>query len=177
MQVPHEHGKNCIVRKAFEDLADVRDPEGPFETGANLLQAFGEGQWLLLPDFMWRGRPRPRLPRNQYQSPSRSRICSAVRPATRITLFRLLWPAAIVTEERGTFKSSAKNSMQAWLALPSTGGAVRATFNAPPTSPVTPFFFARGCTLTAKVTPAGEFLIATITKRHHRGTQESPQLL
>src|ERR1700690_3999718 len=61
MQVPHEHGKNCIVRKAFEDLADVRDPEGPFETGANLLQAFGEGQWLLLPDFMWRGRPRPRM--------------------------------------------------------------------------------------------------------------------
>jgi hypothetical protein len=48
MQVAHEDGKNCIVGKAFEDLADVGDPEGAFETGSDLLQASGEGQWLLL---------------------------------------------------------------------------------------------------------------------------------
>src|SRR5258708_28899924 len=101
----------------------------------------------------------------------RSRTCWAVRPETRITLIRLVWPAAIVTEERGRFKSFAKNSMQASFALPSTGGAVRASFSASPTSPVMASFFARGWTLTAKVIPLGEFLIATIERRYHRGTQ------
>jgi hypothetical protein len=61
-----------------------------------------------------------------------------------MTLFRLLWPDAMVTELRGTFKSFAKNSTQASFARPSTGGAVNETFNASPTSPVIPFFFARG---------------------------------
>src|SRR6202521_3774763 len=103
------------------------------------------------------------------QLPMRSRTCWAVRPKTRITLFRLVWPAAIVTEERGRFKSFAKNSMPAALALPSTGGAVRASFSASPTSPVMAFFFARGWTLTAKVAPLGDFLIATIERHYHRG--------
>jgi hypothetical protein len=49
----------------------------------------------------------------------------------------------MVTEDRGTFKSFAKNSMQAWLARPSMGGAIRETFSASPSSPVMPFFFAR----------------------------------
>ena len=38
---------------------------------------------------------------------------------------RLLWPDAMVTEERGTFKRFARNSTQAWLARPSDAGAVR----------------------------------------------------
>src|SRR5208282_4300897 len=75
------------------------------------------------------------------------------------------------------FKSFAKKSMQASLALPSTGGAVRDSFSARPTSPVMAFFFARGWTLTAKVVPLGEFLIAAIERlyhRGHRGTQGNP---
>ena len=56
----------------------------------------------------------------------------------------------MVTEDRGTFKSFAKNSMQAAFARPSTGGAVSETFSASPSSPVMAFFFARGWTLTAK---------------------------
>src|SRR5260370_5274954 len=101
--------------------------------------------------------------------PSRSRTCWSVRPEILITLFRLVWPAAIVTDERGRFKSFAKNSMQASLALPSTGGAVRASLRTSPTSPVMAFFFARGWTFTAKVTPLGEFFIAGIERPYHRG--------
>jgi hypothetical protein len=41
------------------------------------------------------------------------------------TILLLQWPDAMVTEECGTFKSLAKNSMQAWLgaglARPSRG--------------------------------------------------------
>jgi putative flippase GtrA len=60
----------------------------------------------------------------------------------------------MVTEERGTAKRFAKNSMQASLARPSTGGAVKASFSASPTAPVMAFFLARGWTFTAKATPA-----------------------
>src|SRR5580704_17740822 len=85
-----------------------------------------------------------------------SRRCtsSADNPATRMTLFRLVSPDAMVTEERGTSKSFAKNSMQASLARPSTGGAIKASFSASPTTPVMAFFLARGWTFTAKDTPA-----------------------
>jgi hypothetical protein len=65
-------------------------------------------------------------------------------PATRIVLLRLLWPEAMVTEDRGTFKSFAKNSMQASFARPSVGGTVRESLSASPTSPVIAFLFARG---------------------------------
>jgi hypothetical protein len=100
-------------------------------------------------------------------------ISSADMPATRTTLFRLVSPAAIVTEERGRFKSFAKKSMQAALALPSTGGEVMESFRALPTSPVMAVFLARGWTLMAKVVPVGEFLIFTIEKNfHHRGHRE-----
>ena len=61
----------------------------------------------------------------------------------------------MVTDERGTFKNSAKKAMQASLARPSMGGAVSASFSASPTSPVMAFFLARGCTLTWKVAPDG----------------------
>ncbi len=63
----------------------------------------------------------------------------------------------MVTEDRGTFKSFAKNSMQASLARPSTGGEVRESFQASPSSPVIAFFLARGWTLTANVTPPLDF--------------------
>ncbi len=43
--------------------------------------------------------------------------------------------------------------MQASLARPSIGGAVREIFSASPSSPTTAFLLARGCTLTAKVIP------------------------
>jgi hypothetical protein len=61
----------------------------------------------------------------------------------RITLLRLVWPEAMVTEERGTFKSLARNSMQAWLARPSMGGELREILSALLTSPVIAFFLAR----------------------------------
>jgi hypothetical protein len=67
---------------------------------------------------------------------------SAESPDTRITFRWLLWPEAMVTEERGTFKSFAKKSMQASFALPSIGGEVRETFSAPSSSPVIVFFLA-----------------------------------
>jgi hypothetical protein len=37
MEVTHEDRKNRIVGETFENLADVRDPEGPFEAGADFL--------------------------------------------------------------------------------------------------------------------------------------------
>src|SRR5438552_13143405 len=67
---------------------------------------------------------------------------------------RLVSPLAMVTDERGILKISAKNSTTARLALPSTGGAVRASFSASPTAPVMAFLRARGCTFTLKLTPA-----------------------
>jgi hypothetical protein len=69
---------------------------------------------------------------------------SVANPDTRITFLRLLWPEAMVTEERGTFKSFAKNVIQASFALPSIGGEVRETFSVPSSSPVIAFFLARG---------------------------------
>ena len=45
--------------------------------------------------------------------------------------------------------------MQASLARPSTGGAVKDSLMASPSSPVIAFFLARGWILTAKVAPAG----------------------
>src|SRR5579859_3356820 len=75
-------------------------------------------------------------------------------PLIRTTLRRLVAPLAMVTEERGTFKSFAKNSMQASLARPSTGGALSASLSASPSSPVTASCLERGWTFTAKVMPA-----------------------
>jgi hypothetical protein len=71
-------------------------------------------------------------------------MSSAVAPTTRTILFRLFWPEVIVMEDRGTFKSSARNATHASFARPSIGGAVREIFSASPTSPVMAFFFARG---------------------------------
>jgi hypothetical protein len=94
--------------------------------------------------------------------PIRRRTSSADSPVTRIIFLRLVSPDAMVTEERGTSKRFAKNLMQASLARPSIGGAVKANFNASPSSPMTAFFLARGCTLTAKLRPAGVWRIGII---------------
>jgi predicted CoA-binding protein len=69
----------------------------------------------------------------------------------------------MVTEDPDTRKRLAKNSTQAWLARPSKGGAVSASLNPPPSSPVSPFFEARGCTFTAKLAPFGVSRIAIMT--------------
>src|ERR1700728_736204 len=104
------------------------------------------------------GRGRPRHP----QAQRRSRTYWLLPPATRITLFRLVWPEAMVTEDRGTFKSLAKNSMQASLARPSAAALVKETLSASPGSPVIEVFFARGWTWTAKVAPPGPSLTGII---------------
>src|SRR3954464_10137461 len=92
----------------------------------------------------------------------RSQNCAAVTPCTRTTFSRLRSPLAMVTEERGTFKDLEKYSTQASLAAPSTGGAVSASFSAPPISPVMEFFLARGCTFTAKLMPPEPSVTATM---------------
>jgi hypothetical protein len=56
--------------------------------------------------------------------------------------------AAIVTDDRGTFKNFAKKAMQASFARPSTGGAASASFMALPIVPVMAFLRARGWTFT-----------------------------
>ena len=91
---------------------------------------------------------------------SRSLTSAAEIPTTRIILFRLVWPAAIITADRGTRRSSERKTTHAAFAFPSTGGAAKATFSASPTSPRIAFFFARGWTLIANVTPAAVSLIA-----------------
>lgn len=84
---------------------------------------------------------------------------SAESPDTRIIFRRLLWPEAMVTEERGTFKSFARNLTQASFALPSTGAEVKETLSAPPSSPVIVFFLAWGWTLTENATPPPDSVI------------------
>jgi len=91
-----------------------------------------------------RRQSRPEAPCYPSTLRSLDSTCAADRPLTRISLLRLLSPAAMVTEERGTFKKSAKNATQASLARPSIGGAVRASFSVSPISPVMAFFLARG---------------------------------
>src|SRR3954466_8019588 len=77
----------------------------------------------------------------------------ALIPVTRITLLRLLTPAAMVTDARGTFKRSEKKRIQASFPRPSTGTALSSNFNASPRMPEIWFRRALGWTLTANVTP------------------------
>jgi hypothetical protein len=44
VKVARQYGKDRIVGKALEKFANVGDPEGTFEAGANLLQTFGKTQ-------------------------------------------------------------------------------------------------------------------------------------
>ena len=42
-----------MIGEPLEDLADIRDPEGPLKASTNLVQAFGKGQkWLPMPLFV-----------------------------------------------------------------------------------------------------------------------------
>src|SRR5215467_9531985 len=89
----------------------------------------------------------------------RAATAALVRPAILTTLFLLVSPLAMVTEDRGISNNSAKNSITAWLARPSTGGAVRASFNASPITPVMAFLRARGWTLTENDIPFEDSVI------------------
>src|SRR6185312_10435314 len=154
MKIAGQRCERGIVREPFKEFADIGDPERTLKPGANLVQSFGKSQkWLL------------------------NRLCnsSADNPAIRITFLRLLRPDAMVTEDRGTFKRFARNSTQAALALPSTGGAVKDSFSAPPSSPVMAFFRARGWILTAKVMPSGPFSIDNMQTDLPRRTQRTPR--
>jgi len=70
----------------------------------------------------------------------------------------------MVTDERGTFKTLAKNLIQASFALPLTGGAVRQSLSASPSTPAIASFLARACTFTSKVT-APSCSLSIITRR------------
>src|SRR6476646_8281156 len=101
-------------------------------------------------------RTRCHLVRQIYDFKFSASFCSAaglLTPAIRTVLFRLVSPLAMVTEERGIANKSAKNSITAWLALPSTGGAVSASLSASPTTPVIAFLRARGWTFTEMPIP------------------------
>lgn len=73
----------------------------------------------------------------------------------RICLFRFVAPPANSISDRFSPNQSRSSSMMAALARPSSGGAVTATFSAPPCSPPTAFFRAPGCARTASSTPSG----------------------
>ena len=84
----------------------------------------------------------------------RSRTLPTEMPAKQMTLFRLWWPETMLTDERGTSNTSARNRMQASLARLSTEGAVKAIFSASLSSPTIAFRLARGWTRIENVTPA-----------------------
>src|SRR5579871_5970204 len=75
---------------------------------------------------------------------------SASTPSISMTLVRLVAPFTIVTRDRGTRANSAKKRMHSSLALPSTGGAARSSFQASPKRPATADRLARGCTFTVR---------------------------
>src|SRR5579872_378982 len=131
MQIAHKNGEGGVIRQAFEEFTDVGDPERPLKARSYLAQALGKRQ-----DFS--------LASQVFTSARRRCSCSAVMPLICTSLSRFVLPLAMVTEERGISKKSARNSITAWLALPSTGGAVRSSFSASPTVPVMAFLRARG---------------------------------
>ena len=64
------------------------------------------------------------------------RAAVAAIPDIATILFFAVIPETTETADFGQRKSEAKNSQSAAFALPSTGGAVRATFSAPSKSPM-----------------------------------------
>src|SRR5436190_543263 len=63
---------------------------------------------------------------------------------------RLVKPVKIRTRARGTPATCAKKRTHSSLALPSTGGAARSSFQASPNRPVIAERAARGCTFTVR---------------------------
>jgi hypothetical protein len=47
VQIPGQDGKHGVVGKPLEQLADVGDPEGAFESGADFLEALRNQKLLL----------------------------------------------------------------------------------------------------------------------------------
>jgi hypothetical protein len=117
VQVTGQRGKCRVIGKPLKELGDIGDPEGPFKTGFDLMQPFRKGQGLSWADRVTasgesRDRRVPHWVSVSIAAMVRSTSLTVMR-ATRITFFRLLMPPAMVTDERDTFKNSAKRRMQA----------------------------------------------------------------
>ena len=56
MKIARERREGSVVRKPFEQLTDVNDPEWALETNTNLTETFGKTQKFSLPDaeLYWR---------------------------------------------------------------------------------------------------------------------------
>lgn len=74
------------------------------------------------------------------------RTVSAETPAISRILFLFVIPDTTLTADFGQRSREAKNSQRAALALPSTGGAVKAIFNEPSKIPAILQRDERGCT-------------------------------
>ncbi len=48
MQIASEGREGRVIGEPLKQFADVRNPEGPFEAGPNLVETFGKGQSFLL---------------------------------------------------------------------------------------------------------------------------------
>ena len=92
-------GQRCecgVVRKPLEKLGDVRDPERPLKASADVIPSASQSSKCSPLVCSWTPAAR------KHAHLFRRHAC------TRITLFRLVSPAAMVTDERRTFKNSAK---------------------------------------------------------------------
>ena len=77
VQVARQHGEDGVVREPLEKLADVGDPEGTLEPGANFLQAFGESSRVA--PCSRRACPE----RSRRDSGATDRFCVLLRPRVR----------------------------------------------------------------------------------------------
>src|SRR4029077_5491111 len=73
-------------------------------------------------------------------------ISTAESPSQETTLSRELWPATIENARRGRRSVAPRGRSTAWLARPSSGGAVTLIFHAVPCRPTTPGRRAPGTT-------------------------------
>src|SRR6267143_885759 len=101
-------------------------------------------------------------------------LTSTESPETRITFPRLVWPEAMVTEQREEFD-------RGLMGAAFHGGEVKETLSASPSSPVIAFFLAPGWILTAGLTPTFDSWMGIAssfsTKMLPRPAAELPQEL
>ena len=90
---------------------------------------------------------------------NRVRTSSALSPVIRNTFDRFVWPEINDTRTFGNRNFSARNAMSASFALPSVGGVVSETFNAPSWTPLIALRFAPGCARTEITQPSLESVI------------------
>jgi len=88
-------------------------------------------------------KPSPRQQRKGYNFKALQALALSI-PYTRTSLLRPVCPAINSTWFLGTLKILAKNTLQASLASPSTGGAVSLNLRASPKRPASWFLAARG---------------------------------